>query len=760
MSRNVTKTILSGLLVLLLLTAAGCGSQQQVESDASLSDQEATDSATEAAGTAEEMVYVPEYIPLELETDEDLYLANFFGSSLYYVSRQYGDTPEDTQRFVCEYSLTEKREVRRILVGEGMGEIEDFRALDDGSIYVLDYADRGGSDGDSVHWLMVYDEQGVEQLAVNLWDEAGIRASTQAPAVDAQGRIYLPNHDEVVLLTSEGVKDGVIPLQNGEIDAIGMGCDNKIYITTRLGVDQERLSEVCYEEKTLGKSYENYPVNRQGLLVTAKDGCFLVNTGAYEIVYRYNPETQSPMALFSWMDCDISGRSVIAMGPETEDGIWAVFYGGETEGQELVCLKQREVSSLPVKTELVIGSVNASSELKDSIAAFNRHSTDCRVTLREYSGQYAWTWEDGYADAITAMNIDLVSAHKCPDLLDLASLNVKAYARNGVFEDLGPWLDKSETLHREDYVENILNNYTYDGKLVSIPASVTLNTLAGKATQVGAAPGWTLEELIACANAQPEVPLTSWCNNQIVLRLCMRLGKSSFIDWTEGECYFDSDMFRQLLLFAASYPDEPTDIDGSYCEQIRSDKVLLTELTINVFQDIQLYEAVYEEEMTFIGYPTEDGEGSGCYLSTLNAYAVTSRSENKEMAWEFIEYALNRDVENSLPTNRVKLLEKATAEEYIGNEWGQYFLRDGMPLPKYDTINFNGMEYTYHEVTEEEKATLLYMMDTAQCVNAADEILWRIIIGEAVPFFQGQRTAEEAAALIQSRINLYLKENQ
>ena len=130
------------------------------------------------------------------------------------------------------------------------------------------------------------------------------------------------------------------------------------------------------------------------------------------------------------------------------------------------------------------------------------------------------------------------------------------------------------------------------------------------------------------------------------------------------------------------------------------------------------------------------------------------------MAWEFIEYALNRDVENSLPTNRVKLLEKATAEEYIGNEWGQYFLRDGMPLPKYDTVNFNGMEYTYHEVTEEEKATLLYMMDTAQCVNAADEILWRIIIGEAVPFFQGQRTAEEAAALIQSRINLYLKENQ
>lgn len=764
MSRNITKTILGGLLISLLLTTAGCGGQQEVDGDVPLSEQETTDSATEAVSTAEEMVYVPEYIPLELETDEDLYLAKFFGSSLYYVSRQYGDTPEDSRRFVCEYSLTEKREVRRILIGEGAGHISDYRVLDDGSLYVLN------EDKDMVYWLLSYDAQSAAQLAVNLRAEAGMYTAFIAPAVDAQGRIYLPHYDgEIVLLDAEGAKYGEIPLQQGyAIDTIGVGGDGKIYVSIFSAgtgpMAPYRLSEVCFEEKALGESYENYPVNGQGELVTAGDHGFLVSTGESELVYRYDMETQSAIPLFSWMDCDISGGSVMAMGPETEDGIWAVIYEGAAEGQELVCLRQRAVSTLPEKTELIIGTLFASSELKDAAAGFNRHSTDCHVTVREYCEQYAWTFEEGYTDAITALNIDLISADKCPDLLDLTNLNVEAYARNDVFEDLGPWLDRSETLQREDFVQNILDNYTCNDRLVSIPASVTLSTLAGKAAQVGGEPGWSLEEMIACARAYPDAELQIGTYSQEVLRLCMQLGKNSFIDLTEGSCSFDSEAFQQLLLFAASYPEVPstTAFDGYDAVRNNSDKFLLSNFDIHAFQDIQFYEALYREEMTFIGYPTPDGEGSGCCFSTFSAYAITSPSKNKENAWEFIEYMLNRDVvENCLPVNRKKLLERATAVEYVKGNWGQLFLdENGMPCLKYSTVYFEGGQYTYHAVTEEETATLLYLMDTAQYTDTIDNILWRIIFEEAGPFFQGQRTVEDASAIIQSRISIYLQENQ
>lgn len=759
MSRHMAKRILSFILVLLLLTTAGCGSQQQREvddGDRSSSVQE-QGPVSETVDSAERMVYVPEYMELELGPEEDLYLAKFFGSSLYYVSRQYGDAPEDSRRYVCEYSLTEQKEVRRILVGEGRGHIPDYRVLDDGSIYVL-------NEDKDIYWLLVYDAQGEEQLAVNLQEEFGMRVAYIAPAVDVQGRIYLPHYDgKIVLLDAEGAKYGEVPLQGRAIYTIGMGGDGKIYISSpSTGIGEDCLFEILYEEQALGESYENYPVDRLGILVAARDGGFLVNTGGREIVYRYDLETQTPIALFSWMDCDISGESVMAMGPETEDGIWAVIYEGATEGHELVCLKQRAASSLPEKTELVIGTLFASQELKEAVAGFNRHSTDCRVTVREYCAQYAWTWESGYTDAITAMNIDLVSGNS-PDLLDLTNLNVEAYARNDVFEDLGPWLDESEALQREDFVQNILDNYTYNGKLVSIPASVTLRTLTGKAAQVGEEPGWTLEEMIACAKAYPEAELEIGTYSQDVLRLCMWLGKSTFIDWTEGNCNFDSDAFRQLLIFAASYPDEPSGGTVDLYDAVRndSDKVLLFDFSIRAFQDIQVYEAMYREEMTFIGYPTPDGEGSGCCFNTFSAYAITSPSENKEKAWEFLEYMLNRDVENGLSTNRKKLLETATAVEYLKGDWGQLFLDlDGRPILRYGTTNFGGWRYTYHEVTEEEKATLLYLMDTAQCTNTMDDALWRIIFEEASPFFQGQRTVEDAAAVIQSRVNLYLKENQ
>ena len=123
--------------------------------------------------------------------------------------------------------------------------------------------------------------------------------------------------------------------------------------------------------------------------------------------------------------------------------------------------------------------------------------------------------------------------------------------------------------------------------------------------------------------------------------------------------------------------------------------------------------------MTLIGFPTAEGEGGGCAFSSDTAYAITSRSEHKEAAWAFLEYSLGRDVKNGLPTHRKKLLEMADTTEYARDNQGFLLLGlDGLPLPQYDSINYDGWQYEYHPVTEEETAALLYLMDTAAAIQS------------------------------------------
>ncbi len=103
----------------------------------------------------------------------------------------------------------------------------------------------------------------------------------------------------------------------------------------------------------------------------------------------------------------------------------------------------------------------------------------------------------------------------------------------------------------------------------------------------------------------------------------------------------------------------------------------------------------------------------------------------------------------------------ADTTEYARDNQGFLLLGlDGLPLPQYDSINYDGWQYEYHPVTEEETAALLYLMDTDQAASPMDDTLWRIIVEEAGPYFQGQKTVEDTAAAIQSRAGVYLKENR
>ncbi len=631
-------------------------------------------------------------------------------------------------------------------------------------MYVLDNPMSGSST-----LLLVFAQDGELQMQLDCTKLLGAHVVDKM-TVDSQNRIYIAQSDYIALLTADGTLSGKISFQDKEVQSIGMGKDGKVYVASYNGNPLNgdwnlQLSEIDFEQKKIGgKEYQNYPRNMHSQLVPGDDYDFLVNDG--NSMYGYNLETESSEKLFNWVDCGVSKNPMGAFSCAQDGQSKALTRSGiGKKAAEMTVLKKTDASEIPQKTELVLGALYAGSDLESAVVAFNRQSDTCHVTIKNYNGI-----GDAYipdSEALQNMNMDIISANNCPDIFDLKNINVEALAKNGVFENLEPWLEQSSTLNREDYLENVLENFTYDGILTAIPATVTLYTLMGNSDIVGEKPGWTLDEMIAIVDANPDVRLSIFDVNQSVLRDCLQFGINNFIDWGTGKAEFESEEFKKMLIFASRYPspDSWTSSEESANQQMRQGKLLLISMYISAFQDIQLYDDQYDGGVTFIGYPTADGS-NGCRLETSNACAIASKCKYKEEAWEFIEFLLNREADewsaDGFPCNKNDLTAKISAVEYLTDSNGDLLLDlNGKPMLKYDSVMYNNSSrrYEYHAVTEDEAALVIFLLGSAQFISTRDDAIYRIIYEESEAYFQNQKSVDEVAKIIQNRVQLYLDEN-
>ncbi|MCM1112527.1 MAG: extracellular solute-binding protein [Muribaculum sp.] len=716
--------------------------------------------AEESDGKEQETqyVYVPEYVELFGAEAANVADSRIIGDFLYYTKTEADSSA--VKRFLCEYSLTEQRETRKMLLSAEAGFTYDIRVAEDGRVYVSDSVL-----SEPYGRILVFDGQGELQMQVDL-SAFGARLS-QMFAVDCQNRMYIVlQNNTIALMNADGTLSGEIALKDSHVDSIGVGKDGRVYVSYQSGrllADGTSLASVDFESGKLDdRIYQNVPVSMQYNLIAGSDCDFLLNDGGS--LYGYQLAAESAEKLLDWADCGISVNPMGAFFCD-EDGTIKVFTrsGLGRASAEMAVLAKTDASALPEKTELVLGALDAGGDLQAAAAAFNRQSDTCHITIRNYTdGGEVYLSDE---EALQNLNLDIISEENCPDLLALWNLNAEALAGNGVFEDLDPYLAQSPVLDKEDFLENVLANYTFDGILTAIPATVRLSTLIGRTDFVGEEIGWTFEEMAEIIDQNPDMQPESFPNNQSILRTCLKFGYRDFIDWTSGRADFDCDKFKKMLLFAGRYPS-PDSVTYDYStvdsEKMREGGLLLSLVSVSAYQDIQLYDEQYGG-VTFIGYPTADGS-NGCELVTFNACAIASKSKHKEEAWKFIEFLANAEdgewQKDGFPCRKEALRQRMTAVEYLRDSNGD-ILSDtsGRSLPKYGTVIYNGKEYEYHAVTEDEAALVISLLETAQFDTSKDAAISRIIFEEAEAFFQNRKSADAVAVIIQNRVQLYLDEN-
>lgn len=421
------------------------------------------------------------------------------------------------------------------------------------------------------------------------------------------------------------------------------------------------------------------------------------------------------------------------------------------EDASMVILEKCRAEQAPQREELVLATVGGESSLATMAVQFNRGNNRYHLTVKSY-------------DAMTDL-YNAVLAKEPMDLIDLSGVNIQRLINAGLLEDLGPYVDRSEAFGRSDFVDGILEAYSFDGTLVSIPASFYLHTVAGNRAQLENKAGLTLEELLAISERYPEKRTFEGMTREEMMQLLMLFNEETFIDWESGACHFDSEEFMAVLEYVKRLPDsgEYGKEEDSLPTKIRNGEVLFAVMELDEFSTVQEMEGMYGEEGACIGFPTPDGQG-GHLLFTNDAYGIAAVSEHKDGAWQFIEDFLTREKSElyytrfnnifytSFPTLKKLLDEKVEASM----EAGRQTPADKFPMRVYS----DGTGFRFHALTWDEVHTVLDLVSQATPFFSTeeDEII-RIINEEAPAYYSGQKKVEDVVSVIQNRIRLYVGEN-
>lgn len=702
------------------------------------------------------LIYEPEGMELGNDGEYSLYNSQFLGDM--FCSMVYLEDDETGGSYVlrCQ-SLTEET-VKDIPM---LGYASVWTLGEDGSLYTIHDEVSGGENGENFHldkFLIKQTQLGEQVFRQDITELfSGEDFIQMELAADAGGRTYLLTEDVIYLFDEEGNAGGTVRLNlSGEIYdySFGRGSDGKVYLSDGFG--STTLYEVEYEAAQLGDGYTDFPAYGGSALSWDVDGNYLTldNMG----VYRYNIKDKKQEKVFDMVDTGIEAVMLSAIVGGLSDGrIAIVWQDWETKENGIVFMTGKDAPELTEgqKKELILGVMNSDSFLAAAVNEFNKKSDTYKITIKTYMKP----GEIYMIDGVTRLQTD-IAAGNCPDIfeVDTYTMDWKNLVEKGVFEDLAPYLEQSEVLKREEMLESVLDAYTYEGVLATIPAVIQIQGFFGSADELGDKTGWTIDDVIAFSDAHPDAELLDGATATYIMRFCLSYSMDSFVDWEHGTCSFDGDEFKRLLEFVARF-SKPLSTDSGtdqkpWREKVGDGELLLRDVDMYEVNNVQVYADPFPGGVTAIGYPSPDGSPVYTFYGT-DALAISARSEAKEAAWNFIENYLTRDGHRfhaGFPVIKDKL------DEMIDEAMEVKLDENGNEI-KSQLVLGDGLTYIYRRPTQEEIDMILYMIDHGKPTEYSSTQLMNIINEEADAFFQGQKTVDQVAEAIQSRASIYVSEN-
>ena len=565
------------------------------------------------------------------------------------------------------------------------------------------------------------------------------------------------------------------------------------------------------ETRTLSEPYE---LGQTGY------GQYYPGSGDYDFYYiagdsisGYKLETGESEEIMNFLNSDLMNFYPNAMITRDDGSFLCTMWDEESENGGMVIAELNPVPDSEVKPKyiLTIGGLYLNYQIKREVFNFNKANEEYRIVIKDYTANvdYSENSEYTYEDAVAKLNSD-IAAGNVPDILICnEQIPFDSYASKGLFENLYKFMENDETSKPEMFEENVLKAYETGGKLYRISPSFSVVTIAAKPEMLGDAyNNWNMESFMKLADSLPEdVQMFQDFTRDDVLNMFIRYMFDEFVNVDTGMCSFDDGRFEMLLEFVNKLSTKSIWEDINYNElppnfweerenAFADNKVVLSQTYLYSFYDMaSLVNYTFKTlDFEFVGFPTEGG--SAAITDDGQSLAISSKSKLKDGAWEFIKSLLSEEYQDDLGYNfairtssLLKAMDKALkdAEEerkrYEDMNQGGIDNDFGVVMPRIMAETAAATEIVVEEATnavidviegevsESETKLDYYFLDEAlankalDCIRSANILVRmnaevnKIINEEATRFFDGQCTAKQAAAEIQSRAFIYISEN-
>jgi len=383
------------------------------------------------------------------------------------------------------------------------------------------------------------------------------------------------------------------------------------------------------------------------------------------------------------------------------------------------------------------------------------------------------------ADYINRVNTNFMSGSGA-DLYAMDILPLHKFVNSNVLENLDQYMTLDPGFNKSDYRQNILNASRYQNGTWFIPLDYGFNYFAYDSTLIpaeiagnfGVNSSFSGEELIRIGmslynGTNRLFNLTDYSRGRGGLfYMLLSQNIQNFINLETGRANFTDGKFTSLLNSVRNYSEQgliPRGVTGLQADQIRQQMSTapVDRFYFKQYSSMNLMSGFIRDSGIFLRMlltGSAHGVDSDDEIAGIEANAngtvpfryskglsINSQSKNKLTAWTFLKFLLSKEMQVSaniisfdFPVNNEARLERA--ELLFSNLFrGEMNNQQRQSMQNYIT-------------------TIEALSDMINCFVIQDTSINDMIAQDSQYFFDGSRTADEAARVLQNKTDLYLSE--